>query len=411
METLDTFLNAIIGPWKSIRRWQGKPDVKLENDLMHSWKTAMQAFVLLTIERELSKKINDLELQILVLALIHDISEACLGGDVIAPIKNDPRLGGSVDLVEAELFDQFVSELPCQSAEFLRATNHLQGRCDLIEGRFFEMVELIGYSSFALAEIAAQKSAKNTEAFVAVLNNKHPRLIELMEEFKSVELIYGQFIPSVESGGVIMADNNLEHPLRKIIDAWDATMAWPGILVNETVLERVMKTALLSAIFIPLEVSIRKGKRQKAQLNGFDALACSIIYNIDKSMIGVLPFKLKSHPKFSYEGWYKIEAEKFSEAIADFPEPIKKSMQRIFRIRRNTKMLEGRLFSAIRHYSYLLFALAEYERGKTQFADVLRRCYPIFIECSKGFKCFDYFSSHQPLLYRIKSIIDGAPRL
>lgn len=410
METLNTFLDGIIVPWKGIRRWQGKPDAKFENDLMHSWKTVMQALILLAIERELSGKIKGMELQILTLALIHDISEACIGGDVIAPIKKDPRLDGVVDVIEAEEFDRYISELPLQSAEFLKAINHLQGRKDLVEGRFFEMVELIGYSSFALAEIAAKKSAENTTEFLDVLKDKHSRLSELIKEFRSAEVLYGKFVPFVENGGEVVGWN-LEHLLRKIIDIWETTMAWPGMMVTETVLERTMKTTFLSAILIPLEIGLRKDKREKAQLNGFDALACSVIFNIAKSKTGVLPFKLKSHPNFPREKAREIESEKFAEVIEEFPGNVARYFEKIFCIESDIGSLEGRFFSAIKSYSYLIFAFSEYKHGRAQFLDVLKRCYLIFMEHSEGFECFDMFSSHRPFLYEIKSIIDGKSRL
>ncbi len=410
MDTLQNFLDGIIEPWKGIRRWQGRPDAKFENDLMHSWKTVMQAFTLLAVERELSGKTKNLELPILTLALIHDISEACLGGDVIIPIKKDSRLAGVIDEIEGEEFDRYISELPLQSADFLKATNHIQGKRDLIEGRFFEMVELIGYASFALAELATRKSAENTAEFLHVLRDKHPRLSELMKEFKSAEALYGHFVQFAEIGGELYGWN-LEYLLRKIIDSWETTMAWPGMMVTETVLERTMKTALLSAIMVPLEVNMRKGKRKKTQLNGFDVLACSVISNIAKSKIGVLPFKLKAHPNFPMDKSREIETENFSAAIKELPKPASALMERIFRIKSDSGTLEGRFFSAIKNYSYLLFALAEYKRGKEQFLDVLKRCYPVFVESSEGFECFDAFSSHQPLLYEIKSIIDGKSRL
>jgi 5'-deoxynucleotidase YfbR-like HD superfamily hydrolase len=412
METLETFLAGIIEPWKGIRRWQGRPDAKFENDLMHSWKTVMQALVLLAIEREISGKTKNYELCILTLALIHDISEACLGGDVIAPIKKDSRLAGVIDVIEAEEFDRYISELPPQSADFLKAINHLQGKKELAEGRFFEMVELIGYASFALAEIAAKKSANNTAEFLYILNDKHPRLKELMQEFRSVEALYGGFIPFVDAGGDgELGTWNLEYLLRGIIDTWETTMAWPGMMVTETVLERTMKTALLAAILVPLEINLRKGKRKKTQLKGFDVLACSVIFNIAKSKTGVLPFKLKVHPSFPREKAREIETEKFSESVKEFPEQARILMERIFCIKSDVGTLEGRFFSAIKNYSYLLFALAEYKRDNAQFLDVLKRCYPVFVEHSEGFECFDAFSSHQSFLYEIKSIIDGKSRL
>ncbi len=405
MDTLETFFREIIEPWKRIRRWQGRVDADYENDLMHSWKTAMQALVFLALEREKTPR-ND-ELEILTLALIHDISEACIGGDIAFPIKHDPRVQGIIDKIELEEFDKRFSRLPEAAADFLKNVNHIQGNMESEAGRLFAAMEMYGYVSFALAEVSQKKTETNAFQFREVLANSHARSKEPCAEFVSFNKLYGPFISAIESGSAANAWN-LEIPLRDIIKAWESSRAWPEFLSTETVLDRTMKTALLAAVLIPIELKNRE-KKGLEPFSGLNVLVWSLVSNIAKSKVGVLPYRLKAHPSFPHEGVRAIEQEYFQKIMADFPEPARELMTACFWLEHDGGSVGGRFAKVIKMFSYLLFALYEYRQGRPEYAEVLKNCYSFLKAQRDEFSSFRMF--FEPVRHEVANIVAGKTKM
>ncbi|MEA3272889.1 MAG: YfbR-like 5'-deoxynucleotidase, partial [Patescibacteria group bacterium] len=405
METIEGFFRNIIISWRRIRRWQGRNEAEFEDDLMHSFKTAMQTLLVLALEE--NEEIKSKRLELLILALNHDISEACVGGDIIAPIKKDPRMLGIIDEIEAEEFDKYFSVLPSSAFNYLKAVNRIQGDKEKVAGRFFQAIEYFGYSMFSLAEAASEKSPENTRQFRKVLINHHEKFLKLCDEFPSFKLLYGPFIPQVVSNEAVDAWN-FEISLRRIIGAWESSRAWPEFSTEETVLDRTMKTAMLASILLPIETEIRKEKGEK-ELDGFKILSCALVHNIAKSFVGVLSYRLKTHPKFPHRAAREIEREYFLKIIDKFPAPAKALMIESFDLEHDSGSQEGRFFDAIKVFSYATFALYEYEHGNEQYKEILMNCYPRLMEHSGEFKSFDMFFI--PIRHRIESIVEERPRL
>ncbi|NQU83421.1 MAG: HD domain-containing protein [Parcubacteria group bacterium] len=400
--TIEDFLSDIISSWRGIRRWQGKPNAEYEDDLMHSFKTAIQALVVLSLEE--NEEIKQQKLEILTLALNHDVSEACLGGDVIKPIKK--RLGEVVDQIEAEEFDRRFSLLPPVAAKFLKTVNHLQGNFDVTAGRFFDAIEYLGYTMFALLEVEEEKSKENSRQFKNdVLKNSHKHLVERCEEFESFKILYEPFAEPYSD----KEPWNIEQPLRQIINAWESSRAWPEFPSTETVLGRTMKTAMLASILIPIEMEKRKRRKEEERIDGFIVLSAALVHNFAKSTVGVLPHRLKTHPKFERQVAREIEREYFLKIIDEFPESARELMTQAFDLEHNTESLEGKFFEAIKLLSYATFALHEYSRGNEQYEEVLSNCLPKLLEYNGEFKSFDmFFNLIKP---RVESIVEGKSRI
>lgn len=409
MRTVEHFLRGIIVSWRRIPRWRGKPEADKEDDLMHSFKTAIQTIMILAMEND--EEITRNRLEILTLSLLHDVSEACIGCDVIFPIKNDPRLRGIIDKIEAEEFDRRFSELPPSAAKFLKEVNRFQGNEGLMIGRFFKAIEILGYASFALAEITAKKSSENDAQFMDVLKLKHDKFLELINEFPSFGTFYNPFIPLIESLGMAEISGwNVEIPLRRLIASWESLCAWPGLPSYETVLERTMKTAMLASILIPIEIEKRRRKKAEERLDFFIVLVAALIHNFAKSTAGVLSDQLKTNPTFNREVAREIEREYFLKIINEFPEPVKKMMIRAFDLEHDRESTEGRFFDAIKVLSYATFALYEYEGGGGQdYRDVLANCLPKLLQYNGEFKSFDMFFN--PIKHRIEGIVEGKSRI
>lgn len=406
MRTPENILKYIIDTWKGFKRWQKHAYASYENDIMHSWKTAMQALVALALERN-GKRRSD-EFEILTLALVHDISEAIIGGDVPYPIKRDPRMEGMIDEIEAEEVDKVFSELPPMAEKFLKEVNHLQGNKEIVAGRFFEAVEFFGYASFALAEICANRGTAHAKEMHEVIILKHKRFLELTKEFKSFAILYEPFLPYVESPDATDEVWNLEMPLRRIVEVWRNARAWSGFDTEETVLERIMKIALLAAIMLPIEIRSRESRRKK-KLDGFNILSCCLVHDIPKSSTGALPYRLKTNPKFKREKFREIEQEHMQKILAEFPEKAKIAILSSAELEHDKSTAEGRFFVVIKNFSHLLFAFHEYKNGKYQYAEVLKNCYPILAEYGEEFVSFETFFA--PIRHEVISIVEGKSQI
>lgn len=399
--TIEDFLRDIIGSWRGIRRWQGKSDVTYEDDLMHSFKTAMQALFVLSLEK--NEEVQRQKLEILTLAIHHDVSEACLGGDVIFPIKK--RLCGIVDKIEAEEYAKRINELPAASAEFLKSVNKIMGNKESVAGRYFDAIEHLGYLSFASLEIYLGKSNGNREQFREVLRRHKPQFLQYCGEFSSLNNFYDLSDPY----GHKIDDWSVEIFCREIITAWEKTRAWPEYLSNETLLERSMKTIMLASILIPTEIKIRKENKNEEKIDYFLVLAAALIYNLTKSRVGVLPHRLKYNPEFDRSAAREIEKEFFLEMIKNFPEETKVLMIRAFDIKNDTETVEGRFFNAIRILGYVAFALREYESGFAQYREVLGNCLIKIKKMDGEFKSFDTF--YLLLKHRVENIVEGTSKI
>lgn len=403
IRTAEDFLRGIIDVWLEIQRWPMQPDSSYENDLMHSFKTALQVFTALSLEK--NEEIINKKLELLTLGLLHDVSEACIGGDIAKPQKDDPRLCGVIDEIEKEEFDERFNRKnsPTSVTNFLKKNNHIQGRKDLVEGRFFDGIENLGYLTFALQDIASNISSKNNKDFQEVIKNRKIVLLETVKEFSSIDILCSLLFPKLEHGPW-----NIEETLRGIIKAWHKS-AWPGYPTKETVLERTMKTAILASMLIPREIEKRKGKNQDEQINGFMVLSCALVHNFAKVIMGVWPYRMKTHRNFNIEVVREIEHEKFLEVIKDFPEATRFLMTEAFNIDHNEENINGRFFASIKFLSYSLFALYEYQKGNLEFKDVLVNCLPQLLKYEGEFKSFAEF--FVPAKHIIEQIVDGESRI
>lgn len=399
--TIEDFLRDIIGSWRGIRRWQGKSDATYEDDLMHSFKTAMQALLVLSLED--NEEARKQKLQILILAIHHDVSEACLGGDVIFPIKK--RLCGIVDKIEAEEYVKRIDELPLASAEFLKSVNKIMGDKESVAGRFFAGIEHLGYLLFSSAEIYLGKSNGNREQFREVLRRHKPQFLLYCDEFQSFNGFYDLSDPY----GHKIDDWSVEIFCREIITAWEKTRAWPEYLSNETLLERTMKIIMLASILIPIEMNARKENKSGAEIDYFLVLAATLVYNLTKSRVGVLPHRLKYNPEFDRSAAREIEKEYFLEMIKNFPEKTKIFLTRAFNIKNDSETIEGRFFNAIKILSYAAFALREYENGFAQYKEVLENCLKKIKKLNSEFKSFDTF--YLLLKHRVENIVEGSSKI
>lgn len=429
VETIEDFLRYIFDTWMEIRRWKGKPEADYEDVLMHSWKTAMLAHTAISLEN--NENIIKNNLSISILSLNHDASEACVGCDVIYPVKKRLK---TIDRIEAGAFDRYFSALPEEAARYLKMVNRLQNNEREPVGRFFEAIEMLGYITFALVEVSSGKSLENNKQFIEVLLLKHERLMELSEEFTAIRILYEPFIPFLEFVRKINQNKvysflrktvsytplssffdfrnrlkvwNIEDSLRKIIVGWKDSRAWPGLQCPETVLERSMKTAVLASILIPIEM--QKRKYGSENLDGFLVLTAALVHNVPKSAIGVLSHTLKTDAEFNREVAREVEDESFLEIIKEFPEPARRSMIYAADLEYNTESVEGRFFDAIKILSYASFALYEYEHGNSKFREVLVNCYPRLVGHRGEFESFDMFYSL--IAPRVETIVTGRSKI
>ena len=358
--TLEDFVREIFIAWKRIRRWQGKEGVSYENDLEHSFKTAFQTMLFLEIEGRRAD-INPFE--ILVLAVLHDIGEGCSGIDIVYPIKNDPRMKGALVKLEEKDFDVKFNELPAEVKSALISIYHLQDSRETPAGKFFAIVEQMGYAFFSHEEINRRDLPPETMmGFMQVLERTQRDIKPLPDYFGRLRDFCA---PLGEPGMKRVAEYTPEPAIRRIIAGWKSVKAWPEFESDEDLLERVMKNVLIGCIMLMIEV------KKQPSLDPYRVLSAHLVRNLSKVSYPVWPWRMKHDPDFPEAGNEELEREHFTAAVAEFPEEMRSFLDGCFDLRRAGGSFEGEIYKAIKLFSYGLFALYEFERGHREYAEVL----------------------------------------
>ncbi|MEK7211399.1 MAG: YfbR-like 5'-deoxynucleotidase [Patescibacteria group bacterium] len=358
--TLEDFVREIFIAWKRIRRWQGKEGVTYENDLEHSFKTALQTMLFLEVEGRRSD-IDPFEL--LVLAALHDIGEGCTGVDIIYTIKNDPRMKGALAKLEEKDFDAKFSELPLEARAALLNIYHLQDSRATPAGKFFAIVEQMGYAFFSHEEINRRDLSPATVlSFTRVLER-------VRKDIKPQPDFFGKLrdfcAPLDDPEMKKVAEFSPEPVLRRIIGWWKSIKAWPEFASEEDLLERVMKNALIGCIMLVIE------RQKQPELDAYKVLSALLVRNLSKVSYPIWPWRMKHDPDFPEAGDEELEREHFTAASRDFPEEMRKLLADCFDLRRGGGSAEAEIYRAIKLFGYGLFALYEFERGHREYAEVL----------------------------------------
>lgn len=358
--TLEDFVREIFIAWKRIRRWQGKEGVTYENDLEHSFKTALQTMLFLQLEGR-RPDIDPFEL--LVLAVLHDIGEGCSGVDIIYTIKNDPRMKGALAKLEEKDFDAKFNELPPEAKSALISIYHLQDSRETPAGRFFAIVEQMGYAFFSHEEISRRDlSAATVLGFTRVLERVRRDIKPLPDSFGPLK----DFCAPLDDPEMKkVAEYSPEPVSRRIIAGWKSIKAWPEFASDEDLLERVMKNALIGCMMLTIE------RQKRPELDGYKVLAALLVRNLSKVTYPIWPWRMKHDPDFPDRANEEIEREHFMAAVHDFPEDLRQFLADCLDLRSDDSSAEGEIYKAIKLFGYGLFALYEFERGHREYAEVL----------------------------------------
>lgn len=378
--TLEDFTREIFIAWKRILRWQGKEGVSFENDLEHSFKTALQTMLFLEIEG----RRDDIDpFEILVLAVLHDVGEGCSGVDIAYPIKNDPRMRGSLAKLEEKDFDAKFNELPVEVKSALISIYHLQDSRETPAGRFFAIVEQMGYAFFSHEEIGRRDLPSSTVlSFTRVLDRTRRDIKPLPDYFGKLKDFCA---PLDDPESKKVAEFTPESNIRRIIAAWKSVKAWPEFQVEEDLLERVMKNVFLGCIMLIAE------KNAGRQFDAYRVLSALLVRNISKTTYPVWPWRMKHDPDFPDAGNNELEREHFLKNIAEFPESMREFMTQCFDLKKDTESVEGKLYRAIRLLGYGLFALYEFERGHREYGEVLYNVVRSIDGYTDDFACLKLF--------------------
>lgn len=358
--TLEDFVREIFIAWKRIRRWQGKEGVTYENDLEHSLKTALQTMLFLEIE---GRRMDIDPFELLVLAVLHDIGEGCTGVDIIYTIKNDPRMKGALAKLEEKEFDARFNELPAEARAALLRIYHLQDSRETAAGKFFAIVEQMGYAFFSHDEINRRDlSPTAVLSFTRVLERTRRDIKPLPDFFGKLK----DFCAPLDDPEMKkVAEFSPEPVLRRIIAGWKSIKAWPEFASEEDLLERVMKNSLIGCIMLVVE------RQKNPALDAYKVLSALLVRNISKATYPVWPWRMKHDPDFPDAGNNELERDHFLKNIAEFPEPMRGFMAECFDLKKDSESLEGKLYKTIRLLGYGLFALYEFERGGREYGEVL----------------------------------------
>jgi hypothetical protein len=297
------------------------------------------------------------------LAVLHDVGEGCSGVDVAYPIKNDPRMKGALAKLEEKDFDAKFNELPIEVKSALIRIYHLQDSHETPAGRFFAIVEQMGYAFFSHEEIARRDLPSSTVlSFTRVLDRTRRDIKPLPDYFGKLKDFCA---PLDDQEGKRVAEFTPEPTVRRIIASWKSVKAWPEFQVEEDLLERVMKNVFLGCIMLIAE------KNAGRDFDAYKILSALLVRNISKATYPVWPWRMKHDPDFPDAGNDELEREHFLKNIAEFPEAVREFMSQCFDLKKDTESAEGKLYKIIRLLGYGLFALYEFERGHREYGEVL----------------------------------------
>jgi 5'-deoxynucleotidase YfbR-like HD superfamily hydrolase len=358
--TLEDFIREIFIAWKRIRRWQGKEGASYENDLEHSFKTAIQTMLFLEIE---GRKTGIDPFEMLVLAVLHDVGEGCTGVDIRYDVKNDSRMRGALAMLEEKNFDSRFGELPRGVKDELVRIYHLQDDKNASGGKFFAAVEQMGYAFFAREEVAMPNLLPSTVLdFAQVIERVRRDLPPLIEDFSRLkDFVALLFVPGAKK----IAELEFEPLVRRIIASWKSVKAWPEFAAEEDLLERVMKGVFLGCAMLAVE------RRERPNFDAYKVLSALLVRNFSKATYPVWPWRMKHDKDFPDGASDELEREHFMAMAKEFPESMRAFLSDCFELKKDAQSFEGKIYKAIKLFGYGLFALYEFERGAREYGEVL----------------------------------------
>ncbi|MBI2042346.1 MAG: HD domain-containing protein [Candidatus Nealsonbacteria bacterium] len=188
------YLQGIAEGLESVVRWEYREKIAgqsvRENDLQHSYKTALLTLICAIEENQYRAAEDRLDLGLLcAMALIHDISEI-FEGDLFGPIK-----GSAERNMEMLAFEHIVSPLPRGVRKyflyaFRQAVLGTALSINSAESRFFNAIEKIGAVKRSLHECRLG----NTHFAPKCLETEIPALQKYAIEFPSLRTLYGPYI-------------------------------------------------------------------------------------------------------------------------------------------------------------------------------------------------------------------------